>query len=179
MAASCRVCRVMACPGSGQDYRTCTLCRIGVVILAVTRIVGHGGEGDRREPRPDDAIPSRSSIHISIKPQGSVCWPPEGGDSGGGQPAVLGMNVPYLDPDHHRREPGRASRVTGDLEQSRAEEEHHAGIVGAELLVDDQAQHMAVRAAAPGPSRWGAGGSGCSERPRGYSSITLSDAGSH
>jgi hypothetical protein len=39
--------------------------------------------------------------------------------------------------------------VPGDLEQARAEEEHHPGIVRrAELPVDGQAQHVAVEAAA-------------------------------
>jgi len=74
-------------------------------------------------------IPSGSSIHISVKPQGSVAGSPEDGDSRRGQPSMLSVNVPYLDPDHHHRAPGRAGRVPGDLEQSRAEEEHHAAIV--------------------------------------------------
>src|SRR5262245_24556071 len=39
--------------------------------------------------------------------------------------------------------------MPGDLEQSRAEEEHHPGIVGrAELPVDGQAQYVAVEAVA-------------------------------
>jgi len=77
-------------------------------------------------------IPSGSSIHSSRSP------------------GVLGVNVPYLDPDHHHRAPGKAGGTPGDLEQSRAEEEHHAGIVRrAELPVDGQAQHIAVEAAAP------------------------------
>jgi hypothetical protein len=45
--------------------------------------------------------------------------------------------------------PGRAGRVPGDLEQARAEEEHHSGIAGrGELPVDGQAQYVAVEAAA-------------------------------
>jgi len=65
-----------------------------------------------------------------------------------GQPGVPGVDIPYLDPDHHRV-PGRAGRVPGDLEQARAGEEHHPGIVWrAELPVDGQAQYVAVEAAA-------------------------------
>jgi hypothetical protein len=57
---------------------------------------------------------------------------------------MLGIDIPYLNPDHHRV-PGRAVRVPGDLEQSRAEEEHHPGIAGrAELPVDGQAQYVTV-----------------------------------
>ena len=71
-------------------------------------------------------------------------------DSGRGQPGMLGADIPYLDPDHHRA-PRRAVRVPGDLEQPLAEEEHHAGIIaGTELPVDGQAQHVAVEAAAAG-----------------------------
>jgi len=64
-------------------------------------------------------MPSGSSIHISVKPYGSAAC----------QPGVLGTDISYLDPDHHRAA-GRALRVAGDLEQPLAEEEHHPGIVG-------------------------------------------------
>jgi len=71
------------------------------------------------------------------------------GASGRGQPGVLGVNVPYLDPGHHHWAPGRPAACPGDLEQARAGEEHHAGIVrGAEVPVDGQAQRVAVEAAA-------------------------------
>jgi hypothetical protein len=67
---------------------------------------------------------------------------------GFGQPGVLGVDIPYLDPDHHRA-PRRAGRVPGDFEQSLTEEEHHSGIIRrAELPVDGQAQDVAVEAAA-------------------------------
>jgi hypothetical protein len=76
-------------------------------------------------------------------------------DSGRSQPGVLGADIPDLDPDHHRV-PERAGRVPGDLEESRAREEHHAGIVWrAEFSVNAQAQDVAVETAAavqvPGP----------------------------
>jgi hypothetical protein len=93
-------------------------------------------------------MPSGSWIHISVKPQGSVTGPREDGDSSRGQPGVLGVDIPYLNPDHHRVS-RRAGHVPGDLEQSRAEEEHHPRIVRrAELPVDGQAQYAAVEAAA-------------------------------
>jgi hypothetical protein len=93
-------------------------------------------------------MPSGSWIHISIKPHGSLAGPPDDGDSGRHQPGLLGVNIPYLDPDHHRL-PRRAGRVPGDFEQSRAEEEHNPGSVRrAELPVDGQAQYVAVKAAA-------------------------------
>jgi hypothetical protein len=51
------------------------------------------------------------------------------------------MDIPDLNPDHHRV-PRGASRVPGDLEQSRAEEEHHPRMVWrAELPVDGQIVH--------------------------------------
>jgi hypothetical protein len=45
-------------------------------------------------------------------------------DAGPGRPGVLGADIPYLEPDHHRA-PREAGRVPGDLEQSWAEEEDH------------------------------------------------------
>jgi hypothetical protein len=76
---------------------------------------------------------------------------------------------------NRRSGPGRTGRVPGDLEEFQAEEEHHSGIIrGTELPVDGQAKDVAVEAAA---AVRGAGGSRCSERPRHYSSITMSDAG--
>ena len=72
--------------------------------------------------------------------------PPDDRDSGRRQPGVPGVDVPYLDPDHHRLS-GRAGPVPGDPGQSRAEEEHHPRIVRwAELPVDRQAQDVAVEA---------------------------------
>ena len=40
----------------------------------------------------------------------------------------LGADIPDLDPDH-LRPPGKTGRAAGDLEESRAEKERHAGIV--------------------------------------------------
>ena len=75
-------------------------------------------------------------------------WPAEDADSGRGQPGVLGVDIPHLDPDHHRVA-ARTGRVPGNLKHSRPEEEHHTGIVwGAELPADGQAKDVAVEAAA-------------------------------
>ena len=73
---------------------------------------------------------------------------PDDRDVGRGQPGVLGADIPYLNPDHHRA-PRRPGRVPGNLEKSWAEEEHHPGIVRrAELPADGQAQQVTVEAAA-------------------------------
>ena len=53
----------------------------------------------------------------------------ENTSSGRGQPVVLSVDIPNLEPDDHRA-PGRTGRTPGDLEQSRAEKEHHSGICG-------------------------------------------------
>ena len=85
--------------------------------------------------------------HLGQAP-GLCCWLPHDRDPGCGQPGVLGVNIPDLDPDHHRV-PWRADRVPGYLEQPLAEEEHQAGIIRrAELPVDGQAEQVAVEAAA-------------------------------
>ena len=93
-------------------------------------------------------MPSGSSIHISIKPQGSVA-----GSRITGTPAAASRacsartSRTWIQIITER--PGEAGRVPGDFEESRAEEEHHPGIFrGAELPVDGQAQDVAVEAAA-------------------------------
>ena len=102
-----------------------------------------GGNLDQDDPDSIGVL----DPHLDQAP-GLDCGFPDDRDSGCGQPGVLGVDIPYLDPDHHRA-PGRAGRVPGDFEQPRAEEEHHAGIVRrAELPVDGQAQDVAVEAAA-------------------------------
>jgi hypothetical protein len=101
-----------------------------------------GGNLDQDDP---DAV-GVLDPHLSQAP-GLGGGLPDDRDAGRGQPGVLGADIPYLDPDHHRA-PGRAVRVPGDLEQPRAEEEDHPRIVGGtELPVDGQAQQVAVEAA--------------------------------
>jgi hypothetical protein len=116
------------------------------VMLAVTPIAGRGGGGDRRKLDHDDLdAVGVLDLHFGQAP-GLGGGFPDDVDCGRGQPGVLGVDIAYLDPDHHRVPGGR---VPGDLEQARAEEEHHPGIVWmAELPVDGQAQYVAVEAAA-------------------------------
>jgi len=81
--------------------------------------------------------------HFGQSP-GFRCGRSEDTSSCRSQPVALGVNIAYLEPDHHRA-PGRAGRVAGDLEQPRAEEEHQPWIRGrAELPVDRQAQYVAI-----------------------------------
>ena len=77
------------------------------------------------------------------------CWLPDDRDSSRGQPGMLRVDIPYLDPDHHRV-PRWAGRMPGDLEKARAGKEHCPGIFRrAEFPVDGQAQNVAVEATAP------------------------------
>jgi len=74
---------------------------------------------------------------------------PQDRDSGGGEAAVLGVDVPHLKPDHHRS-PGGTCPASGDFQQPLAEEEDHRWVGrGPELAVDRQAQRIAVEAPAP------------------------------
>jgi hypothetical protein len=103
-----------------------------------------GGNLDQDDP---DAI-GVLDPHLAQSP-GFCGRLPDNPYSGRRQPGVLGVNVPHLDPDHYRA-PRRAGCASGDLEESRAEEEHHAGIFrGTELPVDGQAEYVAVEATAP------------------------------
>ncbi len=69
----------------------------------------------------------------------------ENTDSGRRQPVMLRVQIPHLEPDRDRTA-NRLVRTAGDLEQPRAEEEHHPGILGRpELPVDRQAQHVTVK----------------------------------
>ena len=131
-----------------RTHLTLTGCRAEFVILAVAPIAGPaerviGGNLDQDDL---DAI-GVLDPHLGQAP-GLGRGPPDDGDPGRGQPGVLGVDIPYLHPDHHRL-PGRARPVPGDLKQAGAEEEHHPGIVwGAELPVDGQAQYVVVEATA-------------------------------
>jgi hypothetical protein len=83
------------------------------------------------------------------QPPGLGDWLPDDRDAGRGQPGVLGVNIPYLDPDHHRT-PRMARRMPGDLEQCLAEEEHDPRIFRrTELAVNGQAQYVTIEAATP------------------------------
>jgi hypothetical protein len=88
-------------------------------------------------------MPSRSWIHISVKPQGSVAGPRAMGTAAAASRACSA----WTSRTGSRSSPsaGRAGRVPGDLGQARAGEEHHPGIIRrAELPVDGQAQASAT-----------------------------------
>jgi hypothetical protein len=103
------------------------------------------------------------------------CGPPDDGeDCGRGQPGVLGVEIPYPQSDHHRL-PGRPGRLPGDLEQARGGKNTTPGSSGAPTPARWPGPARRGRSGGCGPNRWAAAGSGCSERPRGYFSITLSD----
>jgi hypothetical protein len=91
-------------------------------------------------------MPSGSWIYISVKPQGSVAGSRMMWTAAAASRACSAWTsrtwIQII-----TECPG--GRVPGDLEQARAEEEHHPGIVWmAELPVDGQAQYVAVEAAA-------------------------------
>ena len=71
----------------------------------------------------------------------------ENAGAGRGQPVMLRMNIPDLEPDHYRAFRGRRSSP-GHFQQSRAEKEHHSRIGRRpELPVDRQPQHVPVETA--------------------------------
>lgn len=64
------------------------------------------------------------------------------------QSLMFSLDIPHLEPDHHRL-PGGARRVPGNFQQPGAEEEHYCGIGRrAELAINRQAQHIPVEMAA-------------------------------
>jgi hypothetical protein len=89
-------------------------CRIEFVILAVTPIAGRGAEGDRRQLDQDDLDAIGVLDPRFGQASGLGCGLPDDGDSGRGQPGVLGVDIPYLDPDHHRM-PAKIGCVPGHL----------------------------------------------------------------
>ena len=143
--------------------------------MAATPIAGHGGEGDRRGFRLGRSgchrVPGstfRSSLKARLRPRD------DGEDCGRGQPGVLGVDIPYPQSDHHRL-PGRPGRVPRDLEQARGGKNTTPGSSGAPTPGRWPGPARRGRSGGCGPNRWAVAGSGCSERPRGYFSITLSD----
>lgn len=128
-----------ACPGylrSPGPSGNLLICRIEFVILTVTPIAGRGGEGDRREPRPGQSGCHRGpGSHILVKPQGSIAGPRTMGTAAAASGrARRGHPVPGSRSSPSARAGRRCARR---LEQARAEEEHHSGIVRrAELPVD-------------------------------------------
>jgi hypothetical protein len=72
------------------------------VMLAVTPIAGRGGGGDRRKLDHDDLdAVGVLDLHFGQAP-GLGGGFPDDVDCGRCQPGVLGVDIAYLDPDHHR-----------------------------------------------------------------------------
>jgi hypothetical protein len=119
-------------------------------------------------------MPSGSWIHISVKPQGSVAGPRRMGTAAAASRACSAWTSRTWIQIITER-PGRPAVRPETPGQARAEEEHHPGIVRGRTRGRWPGPVRRGRSGGCGPSRWAAPGSGCSERPRDYFSITLSD----
>jgi hypothetical protein len=102
-----------------------------------------GGNLDENDPDAirvfDPHLDQAPGLHRGLSENSNSCR---------SKPLMLCVNIPYLEPDHDRV-PRRAAPAAGDLEQSRAQEEHHPWICRrAELPVDRQAQYVAVETTA-------------------------------
>jgi hypothetical protein len=114
-------------------------------LLPVTS--GRGAADGRRGPPP--ARSGRRRDPRATSPPGLPHGLAHDACPGRRQAVVLGTDIPDLQPDPHRG-PRRARRASRYLQQSLAEEEHDAGVVGGpELTVNRQAQYIAVEAPAP------------------------------
>jgi hypothetical protein len=146
-----------------------------------------GGHAGRRSRVTADRVTGRNlgqddpdavgvlDVHLDQAP-GFRSWLPHNRDSVRGQPGMLAMNIADLDPDHHRGPGPAACPATSSCPWSG--KNTSPGSSGrAELPANRQAQQVTVEAAAAVQVAEGAAGSGCSERPRHHSSITLSDTG--
>jgi D-erythronate 2-dehydrogenase len=110
--------------------------------VAAQRVIG--GHLDQHDPGAVRVL----DPHLG-QPPGLGQRLPGDADPGRCQPAVLGVHVPHLKPDHDRPSRGPVG-APGHFQQPRSEKEHQARIGrGSELAVDGQAQHVAVEAAAP------------------------------
>jgi hypothetical protein len=90
-----------------------------------------GGDFDEDDP---DAV-GVLDPHLSQSP-GLGYRLTQNANPGRGQPLMLGVDIPHLEPDHHRV-PGSAVGVPGALQEACAEKEDHPGIGRrAELAVD-------------------------------------------
>ena len=147
------------------------------VVPAVTPVADHGGEGGRREPRPGRSGCRRGPRSTSRSgPKARLLVPARSGL----RPRPAG---------HARREhpgPGSRSPPSARAARPRARRPRAALGRGRTPAPDRPAGRTPGRWPGPaghgrsggcGPGRGGAARSGCSERPRNHSSITLSDAG--
>src|ERR1017187_2989583 len=98
-----------------------------------------GGDLDENNLHPVGVL----DRHLDQSP-GLGLWLLQHADARGGQPRMLSSDIAALDPDHQGPS-GTAGTAAGNLQEPRAEEEHHPRIGrGTELPVDLQAQHVAV-----------------------------------
>ena len=147
------------------------------VVPAVTPIAGHGEEGDRRAPRP-----GRSGCRRD----------PRSTFRSGPRAPLAALSLSGFRPrpaGRARREhpgPGSRSSPSGRAGRPRARRPRAAPGPGRTPARDHPAGRTPGRwpgrahrgrSGGCGPGRWGAAGSGCSERPCHHSSITFSDAG--
>jgi hypothetical protein len=151
------------------------LCGRRLAVPAITPIAGHGGEGNRQDLGQDD--PEAVGVldpHFG-QPPGLRHRLPQDRDSGRGQRACSAWTsrtwIQIITED-----PGGPAACPETSSSPLAGVEHHprdrpAGRTRGRC--PGRAGHG--RSGGCGPGCWGAAGSGCSERPRHYSSITLSD----
>jgi hypothetical protein len=98
-----------------------------------------GGDLDEHDTDPVRIL----DPHLNQTPRLGA-WLLDHADAGRGQPLMLSVDIPDLDPDHQRRS-RRPGGTPGHLKKARAQEEHQpwAGR-GAELTVNRQAEHVTV-----------------------------------
>ncbi len=89
-------------------------------MVAAQRVIGRNFD-------EDDADTVRIlDPHLSQSPRLGY-WLTQDVNAGGCQPRVLGLDIPYLEPDH-QRVPGSADGAAGDLQKTCAKKEDHARI---------------------------------------------------
>jgi len=144
---------------------------------AVTPIAGHGGEDDRQEPRP-----RRSGCRRG--PRSTSRSSPRVPQLAPSEPELRPRPAGRAQREH--RVPGSRSSTSARAGRPRARRPRATPGRGRTPPRDRPAGRTPGRWPGPaghgrsggcGPGRWGAGGSGCLERPRHYSSTTLSDPG--
>ena len=153
---------------------TALACGMRFAVPAITPIAGHGGEGDRQEPRPGRSGCRQGPRSTS---RSSPRTPPLAPARSGLRPRPAG----HAQREH--RGPGSRSSPSARADRPRARRPRAIPGRGRTPGRDHPAARTPgrwpgradhCRSGGCGPGRWGAAGSGCSERPRHYSSITLS-----
>jgi hypothetical protein len=128
LGANICFCRPTGRTLGGRVLWNALLCGIRFVVPTVRPIAGRGAGVTGRDLDQDDPdAVGVLDLHLGQAP-GLHCWLPHDWDSGRGQPGVLSVNIPDLDPDHHRAA-GQPGRVPGNLAQpllsaTRSERQH-------------------------------------------------------